>query len=641
MTTSDLVRVLDDAGSAVDATLFGSKAQNLARLRRLGLDVPDAVFLSAQLFTDKTSREWARTLIPRLQRLFFERSCRYLAVRSSATSEDTLRESHAGQYRTEIALFDTPTAVLGAVSRVANSAPGSAGDISVIVQRAIPARHSGVTFSCDPITYARSRLVLSFIEGMGSELVSGRADGRTLAMDQQDGDWRELGGQPGKVVPIESRHLAAIRNALSLLEEEYRHPVDTEWVIGQDGQLYWIQARPVVLPASSDTPLDTTESFDLLPTVVRGHHKLRLREWAIKNGISMPIAVAHVRSSLPTPQSAVTSVSHDSAGTSVVLLYPTLVNGRVQREFSGTTGTYIDTIIKSCQRYSIRRYPTYTDVTAAVNDVIARGLVSSWASIAIDAKVLDAQLTGTISRIEDGYLVEIAQGHFVPKGIVKTQQFVLNDHLDLLYHRAAEQDFALRFVDGRVVHESPIADPAAISEHHAIAVCNVLGGALASGLYQAFEFGILDASNVRSLYLIDTIESDVPTAALTSQAIEAGIISPGFAEGRLQMVEDAGGSDALDHHLHSSLNSEDRISNTVFLVERDSIELLPLIGSLGPNCGILFRSASVLSHLSIVLREKNIPAAVVGLAVDLSPGAIVAVDTVEIERSYAASREVP
>jgi phosphohistidine swiveling domain-containing protein len=110
----------------------------------------------------------------------------------------------------------------------------------------------------------------------------------------------------------------------------------------------------------------------------------------------------------------------------------------------------------------------------------------------------------------------------------------------------------------------------------------------------------------------------------------------------LQIIEVADGSDALDHHLHSNLDNEDRIIDTVFLIERDSIDLLPLIGSLGPNCGILFRSASVLSHLAIVLREKNIPAAVVGMTTDFIPGSIVAVDTVAIERSYAAaSRDVP
>jgi hypothetical protein len=635
----ELIRFLGDGESPLEASLFGSKAHNLDVMRHLGLGVPDAVCLSARLFTDAAELNCADALIPILCRLFFDEDNSYLAVRSSSKQEDSAHESQAGRYLTVITSFQTPADVMDAVIRVSRSGEGSIEHIPVVIQRAVPSRHSGVAFSCNPVTFERSRPVLSFIAGMGADLVSGKADGRTLTIDPQNGNWEVAGAPQGETIPIESQNLSAIRDGLSLLQEEYGCPVDTEWAIDQDGRLFWIQVRPVVLPQSKDLPLSSAEAFALLPAIVRDHHKLRLRKWAIQAGIAMPGAVAHVRSSDLHPPPAVTSVATESAGTSIVLLYPTLVDGQVQREFSGTSGSYADMIIESCQRYSIRRYPKFLDVPSAISNVIARGLDRFWTSIAIDAKVLDAQLTGTISRIDDGYLVELAQGHFVPKGVVATQQFVLSEQLELLHFRPAEQDFALRFVDGRVVHEHPIADPAVISERHAIAACKVLGPALTAGDYQAFEFGILDGADTASLYLIDTVESEGPTG-LTSKAIEAGIISPGFAHGRLHVVDDTKDGDVLDHHLHSVLDAG-YMTDTIFIAERDSIDLLPLVGSLGENCALLFRSASVLSHLSIVLREKNIPAAVIGPGMNFSLGSEVTVDTAEIERLYAASREEP
>ena len=600
--------------------------------------MPDAVCLSDELFSDASKANWPGELKRVLQQSFFDQDLRYIAVRSSSKEEDSAHESHAGRFRTEIAVFQSPDAVVDAARRVSRSG-SETGCIPVVIQHAISARHSGVAFSCNPLTFKRDELVISIIEGMGSDLVSGKAQGRTLMLDRQGQIWKDVGTAVDKNLSIKSENLGAISKGLVLLEGNYKCPVDAEWAISEDGRLFWVQVRPVVLPRPVDVPLDTSEAFGSLPAVVRDHHKVRLRQWAIQSGIAMPTAVAHVRSLNVLPKRGPTSVGKDSAGTSVVLLYPTLIDGQVQREFSGTNGSYTDMIIESCQRYSIRRYPKFLDVYLALDEVLDRGFSHFWTSIAIDARILDAQLTGTISRIDGGYIVEIAEGHFVPKGVVVTQQFVIDEKLNLVHRRRSRQDFALRFVDGRVVHESPIADPVTVSDLHALAACRVLRPALDAGKYQAFEFGIRDAADVSSLYLIDTVEANGPTA-LTSRAIEAGVISPGYAEGRVCAIDGINDNDALDRHLHSNADSNGLVSNTIFLVDRDSIDLLPLVSSLGRNCGMLFRFASVLSHLAIVLREKGIPAITVGRESQLSTGYTI-LDTAEVERLYAAAREEP
>ena len=50
----------------------------------------------------------------------------------------------------------------------------------------------------------------------------------------------------------------------------------------------------------------------------------------------------------------------------------------------------------------------------------------------------------------------------------------------------------------------------------------------------------------------------------------------------------------------------------IYLAELASVDLLPLVYTAGPGCGFVFAQASVLGHLSVVLRERGIAAVRVG-----------------------------
>ncbi|MFP5388776.1 MAG: PEP/pyruvate-binding domain-containing protein, partial [Thermoleophilia bacterium] len=109
-----------------------------------------------------------------------------VAVRSSATAEDTASASFAGMNETLLNVRGT-VSLLDAVRRCWSSLFGARTiyyraqkgfsqadmDIAVVVQRQIDATRAGVMFTIDPSTGASDRLVIEAAFGLGESVVSG------------------------------------------------------------------------------------------------------------------------------------------------------------------------------------------------------------------------------------------------------------------------------------------------------------------------------------------------------------------------------------------------------------------------------------------------------------------------------------
>jgi pyruvate,water dikinase len=109
-----------------------------------------------------------------------------VAVRSSATAEDTASASFAGMNETFLNLSGADSLLKG-VRRCWSSLFGARTiyyraergfgqadmDIAVVVQRQIDASRAGVMFTIDPASGARDRLVIEGAPGLGEAVVSG------------------------------------------------------------------------------------------------------------------------------------------------------------------------------------------------------------------------------------------------------------------------------------------------------------------------------------------------------------------------------------------------------------------------------------------------------------------------------------
>jgi pyruvate,water dikinase len=224
-----------------------------------------------------------------------------VAVRSSATAEDTEAASFAGMNETFLNVRGSD-AVLVAVKRCWASLFGARTifyrakrgfgqadmDIAVVVQRQIDATRAGVMFTIDPATGTEDRLVIEGSFGLGESVVSGRVspdryvvDKETLAVVGREVRRKALvieGSANGGTVTRELRGAEALRPALSdeeavalaglgrRIEEHYGAPQDTEWAIDRDGVTWLLQSRPVTAAggATAATPETAPEGRMLL-----------------------------------------------------------------------------------------------------------------------------------------------------------------------------------------------------------------------------------------------------------------------------------------------------------------------------------------------------------------------------------------
>ncbi|MBJ18328.1 MAG: pyruvate, water dikinase [bacterium] len=239
----------------IEGEPVGGKAAGLARLRAMGLRVPEAVVIvEATLHT--TAAEFD-ALVAALEGRFGPGR---LAIRSSAIGEDGAEASFAGQYESVLEV-EGAEAIREAIETCLRSAENvrarfyrdlrdaaSEGrgvvEMAVVVQRMVDARVSGVCFSVDPVTSRRNRLVLDSVAGLGEALVSGHAspDHDEFLRREQRWETTRLAGENALLLPVERATLA--REAL---EAEHRtgSPVDLEWAIDREGTLHWLQARPI------------------------------------------------------------------------------------------------------------------------------------------------------------------------------------------------------------------------------------------------------------------------------------------------------------------------------------------------------------------------------------------------------------
>jgi phosphohistidine swiveling domain-containing protein len=519
-----------------------------------------------------------------------------IAIRSSSALEDSDLESKAGHYLSLLGKFDR-SSLADAIERVRRSGPAMA----VVVQPLINPIISGVAFSCDPLTYARDEIAIAWTHGLADRLVAGEDSGSRVVVDEagvlKEGTW-----------PLATALLDELATAIRKVEEAQGGPVDIEWAIDHDNMLWLVQARRVVLPSGLHTSLDSVASFERLPALVKQHPKIRLRKQAFERGVWMAPAIVECWSSHP-PDSPLTSNDDlgNPAGVSVVLLHPERVERQIVREFASVRGCDVDFFTRGCRRYSIRRYPRTVGVTAAKQCVLEAGLANSWMSVAIVQAVWDATSTGIIRRSGDGYLIEIAQGHFVPKGVVPTSTIVLDHDRRVLSTSWREQPTAYRFIDGHVVTETPPEQQLRFDDETLSAIAACFDPLFELYKDAALEFGIVESPDGYKPYLIDVAEGDTAGLGLDMALIQSGVLSVGKCRGRVHRVN-LSAIGALDSHLHDRPENASLSGDSVIVVaERASVDLLPFIGARGV-VGFVFERGSILAHLAVVLREKGIPA---------------------------------
>jgi hypothetical protein len=587
--------------SLAASTRYGSKAAGLARLMARGFPVPDAFVVDPQDPLDEAQVwEAVQTWTPEA---LDEAGRARLAVRSSSPDEDSVTASHAGEFKSIVGVrpFE-PNDLMQAIKETQES--GEKLLLPVIVQMAIDPLFSGVAFSCDPVSLEKAPYVVSWVKGMGASLASGQDEGFLLVIRSITEDaW---------AWPHKEETLWDLVTGLDQIEADHGSPVDIEWAIDQGGKLWILQARPVVLPQVQRIDGRSCKDLTLLSGVIAGHPKMGLRVAAARMRVMMSDAVILTATSdAPTISLSGWHPSKDAAGLSIVLLHPAGVHRKVQREFAQVDGTDVPFFTLGCRRYAIRRYPSQEAAATVATDVLRRGLQESWVASVIVQEIYDAEATGIVRKLGDEFLVELAVGHFVPKGVVDPTRLVVSASGKVVESHRINQQTAYRFINGYVVTEHPVEEQLQLSDDEVALAIGQIAPLFQEYPEAALEFGIMrNRDGSVSGYVIDMAEGDSESCArqLDLNLIRAGVVSAGRVIGHVMRVSNDTAAELDTHFLEGFGVPEKRLEDVVIVADRASVDLLPLVNRCGSNTAFVFRHASVLAHLCVVLRERGIPA---------------------------------
>jgi phosphohistidine swiveling domain-containing protein len=245
MDTSSVVIKLSQAGTA-DRASVGGKAGVLGELAAAGFSVPPGVVVTAAAVGIDG---WAASIEAAARGL----GAPTFAVRSSSAAEDLPDASYAGLYETYLnvgvdGLGDAVRQCFAAATAERVSAyhqrhGGGPVAMAVLVQAMVDAAAAGVAFTAHPVTGDRDQTVVTAVPGLGDPLVSGDVVGEEWTVTTGDARVSRPMLTVGRV--LTAGQARAVADLARTVADLYERPQDIEWVIGRDGRLWLLQARPM------------------------------------------------------------------------------------------------------------------------------------------------------------------------------------------------------------------------------------------------------------------------------------------------------------------------------------------------------------------------------------------------------------
>lgn len=587
-----------DIQKDIDINEFGSKSFWLHYLYKFNCRIPKSFFIRGLMLSDLDNANFIQEIKDTLLS-FSDNGIYNIAIRSSSIEEDTFNESKAGHFNTIIGTFNETQVVENIKKILIDSRKLSDKPMGIILQSAIGCNSSGICFSSNPLNYRKDEIVISCIEGQGENLASGNKAGEDLVVypeyldEYKENDF------------LTRDSLKKLVKLSKDIEKNLRFPVDIEWGTSKD-ELYIFQCRPIASITSIKSGYyEINQLLDkALPYNIRNNEKVTIRQFSYENNIDISNAYVYLRNSSEDHDFdfIIPPKSEDCCGYSAVIIYPKMINDKVNRLFIGEK-TKVNDLIK-CYRYGVKSFPEYKNVQEGIHQLFSL-TTNFWISAVILQEIYDPLYTGVMKETENGYLIEISKGHFVPKGIVDSSRYLIKND-KVVFKNEINQNMSYKIIEGHIISyrdDDYNTNFVSINEEIAVNISRYFKNILDDN--KIIEFGILYKKANYKPYLIDIISDDKDD--LRDDDIKRGIISHGKVVGALVNLEYNDDNKQFNMHYHDNVTHyNNNFTNSIFICEKPTIYLLSLLNK--PNIGFIFKKGSVLCHLAVVLREKGIPA---------------------------------
>ena len=222
--------------------------------------------------------EMPQNIADEIQNFFKELRSEYVAVRSSATAEDSAIAAWAGQLEsylntTEKSLLEnvkkcwaslfTPRAIFYRFEKDLHKQKIS---VAVVVQKMVESEKSGIAFSVHPVTQDRNQLIIEAGFGLGEAIVSGQITPDSYVVEKRPrriidknvqtqlrglyraksggNEWRDIPKEQGQKQVLSDKEILELSEIIIRIENHYAFPCDIEWVY-QNQKFYIVQSRPI------------------------------------------------------------------------------------------------------------------------------------------------------------------------------------------------------------------------------------------------------------------------------------------------------------------------------------------------------------------------------------------------------------
>jgi pyruvate,water dikinase len=297
-----------------DVSLAGGKGASLGEMTRAGIPVPPGfVILSTafEKFLEETdlnveidailhtvnhkemhtvenasekinylilSKDIPQDIAKEIQKFFKGLNSKYVAVRSSATAEDSTNAAWAGQLEsylntTEENLLEnvkkcwaslfTPRAIFYRFEKDLHNQKIS---VAVVVQKMVQSEKSGIAFSVHPVTEDRNQLIIESGFGLGEAIVSGQITPDSYVVEKQprriidtniqtqsrglyrakggSNEWHDIPKEQGEKQVLLDDEILELSEIILKIENHYNFPCDIEWAF-ESKNFYIVQSRPI------------------------------------------------------------------------------------------------------------------------------------------------------------------------------------------------------------------------------------------------------------------------------------------------------------------------------------------------------------------------------------------------------------
>ena len=256
-----------DLGVEIDAKLKKINHKDINSVDRASNEIRD-------LINDVTfPKDIAKEILAEFNKL----ETKYVAVRSSATAEDSLVASWAGELESYLnatkadllenvkkcwASLFTPRAIFYRYEKKLHKQKVS---VAVVIQKMIQSEISGVVFTAHPVTKDKDQMVIEAGYGLGEAIVGGKITPDTYVIDKKKKTIldknisrqkmmivRNNSGTKEITVPkskqnkqkLADKQIIKLAQICEKIEAHYKAPQDIEWAF-EKGKFYIVQSRSI------------------------------------------------------------------------------------------------------------------------------------------------------------------------------------------------------------------------------------------------------------------------------------------------------------------------------------------------------------------------------------------------------------